>query len=744
MTVKKRTPGQPRVPGEAPAGRLQAAAQAMAHELQVQRVELEMQNEELRLAQIALEAARDRYADLYDFAPVGYLTLDAGGIVVEANLTGARLLQIDRTRLVGSRFAKHVAPADRDRWHRHARLLRQHGGPGRVELALLGGDGKHFDAQLDCLLASAPAAAPVMRVTLSDITERRRIDTELRLAAAAFETRDGIMITSASGVIERVNRAFTRITGYAREEAVGQPVRLLQSGRHDAAFYAELWDSLQRNGVWEGEVWNRRKSGEVYPQWLAITAVPDDASQVLRYIATMRDISERKSREAVIEQFAFYDALTGLPNRRLMKDRLHQALAVSARTGRAGALMFIDLDRFKTINDTLGHDVGDRLLQQVAQRLSRCVRQGDTVARLGGDEFVVVLTADLSDVAETAVAQATAVAAKILAALRRPHEIGGRSYVCSGSLGLSLFSDHAFGVDELIQRADHAMYQAKAAGRNTLRLFDASTQARAVQRATIESELRHAIEKGLFVLHYQPVFSDDSRLLGAEALVRWDHPQHGLVAPESFIPIAEETGLIRALGRWVLEAACAQLAAWAADVDMAGLTVSVNVSATQLRDPGFVGLVLDVLERSGAPVSHLRLELTETAMLDSIDDCVLKMEQLHAHGVRFSLDDFGTGYASMTYLKRLPLDQLKIDGSFVSEMMNNPQDAAIARAVTHLGNSLGLTVIAEGVETPAQRACLIGFGCRAFQGHLFGRPQSAQALHELVRHGSPDVTALVD
>jgi diguanylate cyclase (GGDEF)-like protein/PAS domain S-box-containing protein len=733
MSVRRRATHRLRARRQLPPLRRPEATQALAHELQVHQIELEMQNEQLRQTQAALEAARDRYADLYDFAPVGYVTLDAAGLVVEANLTAARLLRLERTRLVGSRFARLVAPADHDRWQRLAQRLRREGQPGRIELALHVGDGQRFDAQLDCLPMRESAAAPAMRVTLTDISDRRRIDAELRLAAAAFETQEGILITDAGGVIERVNRAFTAITGHAADEAVGQSVRLLQSDRHDTAFYAALWDHLRRDGVWQGEVWSRRKCGEVYPLWLAITAVRDDDAQVLRYVGTLRDISESKSREAEIEQFAFYDAVTGLPNRRLMKDRLQQALALSARTGHGGAVMFIDLDRFKSINDTLGHDAGDRLLQQVAQRLLHCVRAGDTVARLGGDEFVVVLSADLSDLAEQAAAQASAVGAKILAALRQPYEFGGHGCTCTASIGLALFNDHAFSTDELLKRADHAMYQAKAAGRDTLRLFDAGAQALAVQRATIEAELRRAIELGQFMLQYQPVFSDDGSLLGAEALVRWQHPQRGLVAPEFFIPIAEETGLIRALGRWVLETACAQVAAWAADADMAGLTLSVNVSATQLRDPGFVALVLAVLERSGAPPTRVRLELTETAMLDSIDDCVQKMQQLHVHGVRFSLDDFGTGYASLTYLKRLPLDQLKIDGSFVRELLNDPHDAAIARAVTHLGNSLGLTVVAEGVETVAQRDCLLGYGCRAFQGHLFGRPQSAQALREMIR-----------
>ena len=722
------------------ADRATAAVSQLAHELQVHQIELEMQNEELRQAQVALEEARDRYVDLYDFAPVGYFTLNAEGVVTEANLTGAALLGEERKRLVGRRFARHVAPADAQRWRAYTTDLVTRGELSRIELALSAGDARSFHAQLDGLRVDRDAAAPMLRITLTDITERKRTEAELRLAATAFEAQQGMMITDARGVIERVNTAFTQITGYSAAEAVGSNARMLKSGRYDAAFYEAMFDSVDRTGTWQGEVWNRHKNGEVYAVWLTLTAVRDDGRAATRYVGTMLDISQRKSRDEEIERLAFHDPLTGLPNRRLMKDRLQQAMAVSARNRREGALMFIDLDHFKDINDTLGHDCGDLLLQQVAQRLSGCVREGDTVARPGGDEFVVMLAADLSPAPEAAAAQARAAGENILAALSRPYQIAGHEYRGGASIGITLFSDHTSTLDDLLQRADQAMYQAKAAGRNTLCFFDTNVQQALRQRSMLEAELRQALQQGEFVLHYQPVVGRDDRLLGAEALLRWQHPHRGLVLPDVFISIVEETGLIQPLGRWVLETACAQLAAWSADPQTAGLTLAVNISARQLRDKSFVQQVLDVLHRSGATPSRLKLELTESLLLDSVDDTIAKMSALKAHGVGFSLDDFGTGYASLTYLKRLPLVQLKVDRSFVRDVLTNAQDAAIARAIIGMGHSLGLTVIAEGVETPAQRDLLAGCGCDGFQGELFGHAAPAQALHDLhATISSPDM-----
>jgi diguanylate cyclase (GGDEF)-like protein len=501
----------------------------------------------------------------------------------------------------------------------------------------------------------------------------------------------------------------------------------------DDVFYGAMWDSLRRTGRWQGELWNRRKSGEVYPQWLTITAVRNEEKEVTRYVGTMLDISERKTREDEVTQLAFYDPLTNLPNRRLMKDRLQQALASSARTQCEGVLMFIDLDHFKNVNDTLGHDKGDLLLQQVARRLVACVREGDTVARLGGDEFVVMLPAIVSDAPIDAAGQAKAIGEKILESLHRPYQIAGSELRCSVSIGITLFGHHNSTVDELLKRADQAMYQAKSAGRNMLRFFDSSVQESLRLRSSIEAELRQAIRRRELILHYQPLVDAERRLVGAEALLRWQHPQRGLVLPDGFIAIAEEVGLIDALGRWALDTACAQLKVWSRDPALARLHLAVNVCAHQIRDPDFVQQVMSVVERHGADPTRLKLELTESVLLHDVDDTIAKMNELKARGVGFALDDFGAGYSSLSYLRRLPLEQLKADRSFVHEMLTHASDAVIVRTIIDLGRSLNLTVIAEGVETEAQYQQLARYGCQGFQGHLFGLPMPIDELDRLAR-----------
>jgi diguanylate cyclase (GGDEF)-like protein/PAS domain S-box-containing protein len=557
--------------------------------------------------------------------------------------------------------------------------------------------------------------------TVQDITERHLVEQQLRVAATAFESQEGMVITDADNVILRINRSFTNITGYSSEEAVGQSPQLLNSGRHDAAYYAAMWDSIRSTGAWQGEIWNRRKNGEVYPEWLTITAVKDDAGTVTHYVGTMTDITLRKTAEDEIKNLAFYDPLTRLPNRRLLIDRLQRALATSARSQREGALLFIDLDNFKTLNDTLGHDKGDLLLQLVARRLEGCVREGDTVARLGGDEFVVMLE-DLSENHLEAAAQTETVGEKILAALNEPYQLAVHEHHSTPSIGATQFSGHQNSIEELLKQADLAMYQSKSAGRNSLHFFDPAMQSVVSARVSLESDLRHGIRKGEFMVFYQPQVIGAGRLTGAEALLRWKHPQRGMVSPAEFIPLAEETGLILPLGHWVLEEVCAQLAAWAQNPRTARLSVAVNVSARQFRHPDFVDQVLAILDHTGANPHMLKLELTESMLVVNVEEIIAKMTVLKTHGVSFSLDDFGTGFSSLSYLKRLPLDQLKIDQSFVRDVFTDVDDGAIAQAIIALSQTLGLSVIAEGVETEEQRDFLERLGCQAYQGYLFGRP----------------------
>ncbi|MDD2919533.1 EAL domain-containing protein [Rhodoferax sp.] len=570
--------------------------------------------------------------------------------------------------------------------------------------------------------------------TISDISAHKQAQADLRVAATAFESQEGMVITDANKRILRANRAFTQITGYTQNEAVGQTPSMLGSGRHDDAFYQTMWEIIHRDKYWQGEIWDRRKNGEVFPLWLAITAVLDENESVTNYVGSFSDITLHKQAQDRIELLAFSDPLTALPNRRLLMDRLHQALASSARRRRRGAVLLIDLDNFKTLNDTLGHDKGDLLLQQVAQRLVNCVREGDTVARLGGDEFVVMLEG-LAENSEEAASQAKKGGEKILAALNQPYVLADFVNHSTPSIGVTLFGGHQNTIEELLKQADLAMYQSKAAGRNTLRFFDPAMQTVVTARAALEVELREAVTQQRFVLHYQPQVDGNGRPTGAEALVRWQHAERGMVSPAEFIPLAEDTGLILPLGSWVLETACAQLALWAARPQMAHLTIAVNVSARQIRHTDFVDQVMDALNHSGADPHLLKLELTETLLLDHVEEIIEKMNALKARGVSFSLDDFGTGYSSLAYLKRLPLFQLKIDQSFVRDILTDPNDAAICRTIIALAQSLGLAVIAEGVESEAQRDFLVGQGCHAYQGYLFSRPLPVVDFEEYVKPG---------
>jgi diguanylate cyclase (GGDEF)-like protein/PAS domain S-box-containing protein len=459
------------------------------------------------------------------------------------------------------------------------------------------------------------------------------------------------------------------------------------------------------------------------PYWMSVSGAPffDEQGHFCGYRGVGRDITERKLAEHKIERLAFFDALTSLPNRRMLIDRLKLALAASARHGSHGALLFIDLDNFKSLNDTMGHDMGDQSLRQVAERLGGCVREIDTVARLGGDEFVVMLE-ELSASAQEAAQQAEHVGKKILVALNRQFELAGQEHHSSPSIGVTLFNHQLQSVDELLKRADLAMYQAKAAGRNTLRFFDPDMQAAASARAALESDLRQSMLRRELLLYYQPVVDEQSRVTGVEALLRWQHPQRGMVLPGEFIGLAEQSGLILGLGQWVLESACAQLVGWNTSPLTRSLSIAVNVSARQFRHPEFARQILTLLRQTGANPYRLKLELTESLLLSDIGDAIHKMTELRSIGVSFALDDFGTGYSSLSYLKRLPLDQLKIDQSFVRDVLTDPNDAAIARTILTLARSLDLAVVAEGVETPGQRDFLHKNGCKAFQGYLFGRP----------------------
>ena len=559
-----------------------------------------------------------------------------------------------------------------------------------------------------------------------------KVKGQQRIATAAFESQQGMFITDAAKVILQVNRAFSAITGYTTEEAIGQTPRLLSSGHHDRAFYAAMWDSINRTGSWQGEIWNRRKNGKVYSETLRISTVRDAAGGVSNYVAAFSDATSYKDAEAQIQSLAFSDPLTGLPNRQHLIVLLQQSQLDRAREPRQDALLLVGLDQFKNLNETIGHENGNRLLQSVAHRLGDCIRKGDTLVRLGGNAFVVMLQ-NLSLIPQQAATEAEAVAAKILLALSQPYQIGSSAVHCSASIGITLVDDATpQDADVPLNQAELAMHHAKAGGRNTLRFFAPQMQAEVSARAELESGLREALLNNQFVLHYQAQVTSEGRVIGTEALVRWTHPLRGLVSPAEFIPVAEESGLILPLGSWVLETACKQLVLWADKPETADLTVAVNVSAHQFHQADFVDQVFGALERTGARAQGLKLELTESLLVANIEAIIDKMNALKARGVGFSLDDFGTGYSSLSYLKRLPLDQLKIDQSFVRNILSDTNDAAIAKMVIALADSMDLAVIAEGVETEAQRDFLAGLGCHTYQGYLFSKPLPAQEFGALV------------
>lgn len=565
--------------------------------------------------------------------------------------------------------------------------------------------------------------------TFINITERKLAEHQLRIAATVFESQEGMIVTDANSIILRVNNAFTTITGYSAEEVIGQNPRILSSGRQEKEFYIAMWESINNRGAWEGEIWNRRKNGEIYPEHLTITAVKDTAGTITNYVATLTDITINKAASDEIKNLAFYDPLTRLPNRRLLLDRLNQTLVASARNNSHSALLFLDLDYFKNLNDTLGHNIGDLLLQQVAERLINCVREGDTVARLGGDEFVILLE-NLSPQLFDAAAQTELIGTKILTCLNQPYQLISHEYHSTPSIGATLFDGDQLEVEDLLKQADIAMYQAKKAGRNTLRFYDPVMQETINARADIEKDLRIAINDSQFQLYYQVQVDNSSHPLGAEALIRWQHPKLGLVSPLHFIALAEETGLILPIGLWVLETACAQLKMWEQHALTKNLSISVNVSPKQFNQADFVIQVQTVVRRYAINPMLLKLELTESMLIDNIENIIITMVALQAIGVRFELDDFGTGYSSLQYLKQLPLSQLKIDQSFVRDIVADSSDNAIVRTIIAMAQSLNLQVIAEGVETKEQQQLLLNSGCRRYQGYLFGKPMPIEQFEE--------------
>ncbi|MFZ6708361.1 bifunctional diguanylate cyclase/phosphodiesterase [Undibacterium sp. TC9W] len=609
--------------------------------------------------------------------------------------------------------------------------------PWQSEFRMRRKDGTVRWLYLDGLPEPEPGGSMLWHCFITDITERKQAEQDLRIAACTFESQEGIFVTDANWIMLRLNQAFTRISGYTTEDLIGKRPPLHKTKQQDRDFFEQINLSLAEHRYWHGELWSRRKNGEIYPQMVTLTAITDSRGEVSNYIGSFNDISRHKGYEAEIRNLAFYDPLTQLPNRRLLMDRLQHLISVSNRKDNHSAILFIDLDNFKTLNDTRGHDAGDLLLIETASRLQTCVRDSDTVARLGGDEFVVVLE-ELSIEKEDALRQADRIAEKIRQLLSQPYQITDFEHHGSSSIGVCLFQGGDITVKDLFKRADTAMYEAKTAGRNAVRFFDPAMQAILVVRMLLESNLRVALANNQFQLYYQVQVNSEGKLIGAEALLRWIHPDRGFISPADFIPLAEETGLIIPIGLWVLETACAQIKQWESSKDTRHLTLAVNVSAKQFQQVDFVDTLSEIIRRHKIDPTRLKIELTESTVLDNVDATTEKMHELKKLGIAFSMDDFGTGYSSLAYLQRLPLNQLKIDQSFVRDLSHDENDATIVRAIISLGVNLGLNVIAEGVETSAQRAFLIAHNCYAFQGYYFSKPLPLEGFLALLKAPESD------
>jgi len=674
---------------------------------------------------VALQQHNEILRNILETSLDGFWRVDNQGRLIEVNPTYCQQSGYSREELLVMAIPDIEANESAVETARHIRKIIETG-RHQFESRHRRKDGSIWDVEVSATYLNV--AGGLICAFLRDITARKQAESDLRIAAAAFDSHEGMMVTDANSVILRVNQALTEITGYSAVELVGKTPRILQSGRHDQEFYRAMWKTIRSTGGWQGEIWDQRKNGEMYPKWLTISVVKDEQGVVTHYVSAQFDITERKNAEDRINALAFFDALTGLPNRFSLHERLKQALGLAERNGKQLAVMLIDLDNFKIINDTLGHSAGDQLLIQVAQRLSDSARQSDLVARLGGDEFVIILP-DIDSPTDAA-----NVAEKILTMLSAAYPIDGHELRTSPSIGICLYPDDATRSEELIKKADVAMYHAKSNGKNNYQFFRDEIQAATLKRIALEAELRKALEQQQLALYYQPQLDlRTGHLSGVEALVRWQHPERGLVPPIDFIPIAEETGLIIPLGDWVLKQACQQMATWHAN-GLDHLKISVNLAASQFADQRLPARIAEILAQTGLPASSLDLEVTESMTMKSPEETATMMRVLTGQGLSLSIDDFGTGYSSLSYLKTFPISTLKIDRSFVKDIETDQNDADICSVTVLLAHKLGLDVVAEGVETEAQLRYLHSVGCEKIQGYLISKPLPADKAEEFIRN----------
>ena len=692
-----------------------------------------------RQAEIALQQNEERMRQAVNIAAIGLFDVDyvTGQLYWSPELRAIYGLTPDEPITINTKF-ELVYPPDRALVEAAARHAQDAVGDGYFSMShrIVRRDGemRWIKVQFQTSFAGVGDARQAVRTigAIHDITWRKQSEEALQLAVSVYQSsREGIVVSDENNLIIDVNPAFTSITGYTLDEVKGKNPGMFQSGKHDSTFYQQMWQSIQHDGHWQGEIWDKRRDGELHAKWLTISVIRRPDGSVFRHVGQFSDITEKKFKDDLIWTQANYDALTGLPNRSLLTDRLHQAMASGVRSGKYGALISLDLDQFKRLNDTLGHNMGDRLLVEVARRLQTCVRDEDTVARMGGDEFIVVLCELSSDEKEAAV-YAEQVAEKIRSQVCLPYILGATEFHTSSSAGIVLFHGNTEIKEDLLAHVDAAMYQAKGKGRNTTCFFDSSMQFALEKRSQMEGALRMALPRREFMLYYQLQVDSRGNFVGAEALLRWSNPQLGMISPAQFIPVAEESRLILPIGLWVLETACAQLALWQDVPHLRHLCVAVNVSARQFREAGFVAQVRDALAKFRIRPGGLKLELTESLVLDNVEDSIRKMKELKALGVKFSMDDFGTGYSSLSYLSRLPIDQVKIDQSFVRDITTDQSDAVIVQTIISMAQSLGMEVIAEGVELQAQREFLERRKCLIYQGYLYARPLPVDELERLL------------